>query len=49
MQELWTVIKLSLWAIFLACLLAYIVGLVQKHYIDADRRDFDSYFEGEFL
>lgn len=47
MQELWTLIKLSLWAIFLACLLAYVVGLVQKHYIDSDRQDFDSSFESD--
>lgn len=45
MQEIWTVIKIYLLAILLGSILSHVVGLVQKHYIDADRQDFDSSFE----
>jgi len=45
MQELWLILKLSVWAILLACLLAIVVSEVQKYFINVDRQDFDSYFE----
>jgi hypothetical protein len=45
MQEILTVIKVYLLSILLGSILSHVVGVVQKHYIDVDRQDFDSQFE----
>lgn len=41
MQEILTVIRVYLWALFLAFLFAYVVAVIQKYYIDTDRESFE--------